>query len=338
MPNLWDPHAGLAFGAILLTALLLGMVHGITPDEHTWPITFSYAIGSYSTKKGIVAGLTFSAAFTLQRAMASELAYLALDKWFTLGSTVDYIVYIIVGALMIWAAQYISGGRHFHLFNPRHGHDPNSTLQDPRPWMPAVHGFIAGWGLGAFAIIIYSVLAPAMPSPWLAWLPGALFGVGTTIVQALAGGIFGWISRSLGLTTEDIRRVSLKTASNTLGWGGLVFVAGGALGLLVPNIAGLSVDTGIQVHNLGHLGISMVLVMVTVVVIGIGTLTREIRRAARRHPRSALEPEPSMYTSSRALRESLSRTGPAGARSRARQDVPRRERRRRQGLKTAPRK
>lgn len=35
MLNLWDPHAGLAVGAALATAFLLGMVHGITPDEHT---------------------------------------------------------------------------------------------------------------------------------------------------------------------------------------------------------------------------------------------------------------------------------------------------------------
>src|SRR5204863_7466007 len=46
--NLGDPtHSSVA--ADLLTAFLLGLVHGITPDEHTWPITFSYAIGAYST-------------------------------------------------------------------------------------------------------------------------------------------------------------------------------------------------------------------------------------------------------------------------------------------------
>jgi len=35
------------------------MVHGITPDEHTWPITFNYAIGSYSIRGGLKAGLCF---------------------------------------------------------------------------------------------------------------------------------------------------------------------------------------------------------------------------------------------------------------------------------------
>ncbi len=46
--DLWSPHHGLSFGMVVLTAFLLGVVHGVTPDEHTWPITFSYAIGSFS--------------------------------------------------------------------------------------------------------------------------------------------------------------------------------------------------------------------------------------------------------------------------------------------------
>ena len=149
MLNLWDPHAGIVWTTALATAFLLGVVHGITPDELTWPITFSYAIGSYSTKKGLVAGLTFSAAFTLQRAIASELAYLALDKWFTLGSSVDFVVYLFVGVAMVWAGRYIVQGRHWHL-SLRRSHKIESRedtrVQTPKPWMPAVHGFIAGWG------------------------------------------------------------------------------------------------------------------------------------------------------------------------------------------------
>ncbi len=286
MLNLWDPHAGLAFGAILVTALLLGMVHGITPDEHTWPITFSYAIGSYSTRKGLIAGLTFSAAFTLQRALASELAYLALDRWFTMGSVVDYAIYVLVGLAMVWAARHIMRGQHWHLFGLGHHADQKEQMNDPRPWMPLVHGFIAGWGFGAFAIIIYTVLAPSMPSAWLAWVPGFLFGVGTTIIQAAAGGLFGWVSRHLGLSTDDVRQVSLKTAGNTLGWGGMFFMAAGAFGIFFPRLASWSLTTGVHVHNLDQLGLSTILVMLTVMVIGIGTLVRETRRLAKHNKNS----------------------------------------------------
>ncbi|NMP21675.1 hypothetical protein [Sulfobacillus harzensis] len=281
MPNLWEPHAGLAVGAVLLTAVLLGMVHGITPDEHTWPITFSYAIGSYSTKTGVVRGLTFSASFTLQRALASELAYLALDRWLRLGSALNYSIYVVVGIAMIWAARAIFRGQHWHLFAFGHNKAHSEPeLHDAAWWMPIVHGFIAGWGFGAFAIIIYTVLAPSMPSAWLAWLPGLAFGVGTTLIQAAAGGLFGWLSRHLGLNQQDVRTVSLKTAGNTLGLGGLIFFLAGAFGLLFPKWANFSVATGLHIHNLAHLGLPTILVMVTVVVIGVGTLITETHRLA----------------------------------------------------------
>lgn len=69
--DLWSPtHA--TFGLGLATAFLLGIVHGVTPDEHTWPITFSYAIGSHSTWRGMRAGLIFSFAFAVQQALASS--------------------------------------------------------------------------------------------------------------------------------------------------------------------------------------------------------------------------------------------------------------------------
>ena len=62
----------------VIYSFLFGLLHGILPDEHTWPITFSYAIGGASGWEGIKAGLYFSAAFTLQRTLLSEAAYLAL--------------------------------------------------------------------------------------------------------------------------------------------------------------------------------------------------------------------------------------------------------------------
>src|SRR5690242_2367974 len=93
--NLWDPsHVTLTVD--LVTAFLLGLVHGITPDEHTWPITFSYAVGGYSTRRGLRAGLIFSLAFTAQQALGSELAYLGLSAWLT-SPLLDNIVYIVVG-------------------------------------------------------------------------------------------------------------------------------------------------------------------------------------------------------------------------------------------------
>jgi len=75
---LLSPPAGLGMGEIAMISFILGMMHGATPDEHTWPITFSYAIGKYSTKGGMKAGLLFSLGFTIQRAFLTTLGYMGL--------------------------------------------------------------------------------------------------------------------------------------------------------------------------------------------------------------------------------------------------------------------
>ena len=282
--NLWNP-THLAGFAIIATAFLLGMVHGITPDEHTWPITFSYAVGGYSTRRGLRTGLIFSLAFMTQRALASELAYLGLAHVFTF-ATVDYIVYVIVGGLMAAAGMVIVRRRrtvHLHLPGLR-SHAPgdaeregDAVLSDPRWWMPAVHGFVAGWGFGAFAVIIYTVLAPAEHSAVWGWVPGAAFGLGTTVVQVVGGGLFGLIASRRGLGPDAIRRIALRTAGSTLTWGGFAFVLGGAFGLLLPRAASFSVATGIHVHNLDHVGLPLVLVVVSVMGVGLTTLLRQTR-------------------------------------------------------------
>lgn len=45
----------------LTCSFLFGLVHGILEGEHTWPITFSYAIGGASGKEGMKAKLYSSA-------------------------------------------------------------------------------------------------------------------------------------------------------------------------------------------------------------------------------------------------------------------------------------
>jgi threonine/homoserine/homoserine lactone efflux protein len=284
MINLWAPQAT-SLGLVLLTAFLLGIVHGVTPDEHTWPITFSYAVGGYSTRRGLRAGLLFSLAFTIQRALASELAYLGLARLFVGDPSLGYVVYIVVGCVMAWAGWSIQHGKAIPFYHPQ----TREPWSDPRPWMPAVHGFIAGWGFGAFAIIIYTVLAPSMPSAAWGWVPGALFGLGTTVVQAAAGaGIGYWLSRRKKISDPAvIRRIGLRAASRTLELGGVAFVGGGLFGLLFPTVASRAIDTGIRIHNLHTIGLPFVLVVGVVLVIGITSVRRAIRETLAAPPPSA---------------------------------------------------
>ncbi len=283
--NLWDP-AHLNVGAALVTALLLGLVHGITPDEHTWPITFSYAVGGYSTRAGLRAGLLFSLAFTVQRALGSELAWLGLARWMGMRG-LDNALYVPIGLLMLAGGVLMARQRHaahLHLF----GHceepdllraaEPPSRARRLTAWMPVVHGFVAGWGFGAFALIVYATLAPTMPSAWWGWVPGALFGLGTALVQAAAGALFGRMATRRELPPEAIHAVALTTAARTLVWGGVAYVLAGVLGLLDPRLQAFGFDTGLHVHNLDHLGLPLLLAIGVVLGVGMGSLALETRR------------------------------------------------------------
>ena len=282
--DLWSP-SHVTFAGALATAFLLGIVHGVTPDEHTWPITFSYAVGGYSTRRGLLAGLIFSLAFTVQQALASELAYLGFAHLLTF-EPLDTVIDIVVGIVMAAAGLFVMGRRalpHLHLPGRARREAGEAGFREPKPWMPAVHGFIAGWGLDAFALIIYTVLAPAMPSAATGWLPGLIYGFGTLAVQAVAGAALGaWLGRR-GLPPEAIRRIGLVTAARTLLWGGVAFIALGLVGVFFPGIADVAVTTPLRVHNLHTLGLPFFVLLFTVLGVGLTSLigaTRAARRSA----------------------------------------------------------
>ncbi len=269
----------------LLTAYLLGIIHGITPDEHTWPITFSYSVGSYSAKKGFLVGLSFSLAFTLQRAIASELAYFSLVNFLKIPA-LEYIIYVLVGLAMTFGGFYVFKYKdifhiHFGKIDTSHhkeallGHTIDDTHEVITIKMAMLHGFIAGWGFGAFAIIIYTVLAPSMPNAYTGWLPGFMFGLGTTTVQVIMGTLFGLLGKSLNLPPEVSRRIARLTAARTLFFGGILFFIVGVLGLLKPEWLEFSIKTPIKIHNLHNLDIGFFLVIITVMGIGLSSMIFE---------------------------------------------------------------
>ena len=248
---------------LLLESLGYGLLHGLLPDEHTWPITFSYAIGNATGKQGVRSGFYFSLAFTIQRAIASELAYLFLAPWLTkeaLNPVIDLVVGLVMaiaGVVVLRKKKYL----HFHLLG--HHHEQTETVErdpsilsllrpshehsDPEsipPKWAMIHGFIAGFGFGPFALFIYTTAAPHMSSPWTGFLPGLLFGIGTMIMLMLLGGIFGSAIRlTKRFNEEEIRAIGFNTASWTLLLGGSVFGVGGLYGL-IQGVSGHPVDIG----------------------------------------------------------------------------------------------
>ncbi|QGA54711.1 hypothetical protein GFS03_09070 [Sulfolobus sp. E5-1-F] len=287
LSTILNPPEGLTTWEILVISLILGMLHGATPDEHTWPITFSYAVGKYSTKGGMKAGFLFSLGFTIQRAFLTTLGFIGLAAFYE-KYNLDGPVYVIVGIVMAIAGSYILKGRYLHLpidvlFNSRHHSTKTSgvELNDVPLKMTIIHGLIAGFGFGAYASIITFVLAPQLPSIVYAPLPGVMFGIGTMIMQIIFGALFSNILRAKRLTEDQILYTARKTAGRTLYYGGFVFAIVGLLIIAFPVIDNFAISTGNPIPNLDAIDIGFLLVISVVGIIGISSIVLGIKEATR---------------------------------------------------------
>ena len=281
----------------LLLSFLLGILHGITPDEHTWPITFSYAVGSYSTKKGAEVGLIFSSGFTIQRAIMSEVFYLIFN--YALGGISNILesaaffalIYILVGFFMALAGHYIKYGRWIpHLnFDRLIGkrldkrfkhHSTDFYAKNVSPLMALVHGLIAGFGMGAFALITFTVIAPNMPSVYLGFMPGLFYGLGTMAMQIIFGATFGASMLKIKkLTSNGLEFLAHFMSAYVLLYGGIAFMLAGVLSFVFPALLSIGVPTGIPVYNLDSFNLGFVLVIMTVGIIGLIAYLKGIKIA-----------------------------------------------------------
>ncbi len=291
--SILNPSHGLGVGSILAIAFILGMLHGVTPDEHTWPITFSYSIGSYSTRGGMKSGFMFSLGFMSQRSVLTTLGFLGLAAIYT-AYNLDGPIYIVVGLVMFIAGSYILKGRYLHLpFDRLLGREHHSAHAERLPLheteikpvpsrMATVHGFVAGWGFGAYSTIITFILAPQMPNVYYAPLVGLLFGFGTMIMQIVLGAAFANIMRVKRLTVDQIKYLGRSAAARTLYLGGIAFALIGALLVAFPFLNDIALSTGNPIPNLNSIGVASFLVIGVVGIIGFGSVYKGYRELT--HP------------------------------------------------------
>jgi ABC-type nickel/cobalt efflux system permease component RcnA len=293
LTQILNPPAGLPLLEILAISLILGMMHGATPDEHTWPITFSYAIGKYSTRSGMKAGLLFSAGFTAQRAFLTTIGFLGLAAFYQ-KYNLDGPVYMVVGFVMAVAGSYVLKGKYLHLpidtllrGGRHHSAQPErvpiheAELKEVPLRMTVVHGLIAGFGFGAYATIITFILAPQVPSVYYAPLPGTFFGIGTMVMQIIFGAIFANIAKAKKLSEEEIRYVGTSTAGRTLYYGGIAFALVGLLILLLPGIDAFAVSTGNPIPNLNTINVGFLLVVGVVGGVGITSIIKSFSEVSK---------------------------------------------------------
>jgi ABC-type nickel/cobalt efflux system permease component RcnA len=285
---LLNPPDDLTLYSVLLIAFILGIFHGVTPDEHTWPITFSYAVGSYSTRKGMKAGFAFSLGFTLQRAFLTTIGFLGLAAIYT-RYNLDGPVYVLVGIAMAVVGMYVLNKKALlhipfdALFRSEHhtSSPERMPMHDVNPNVAVVHGLIAGFGFGAYSTIIVFILAPQVPSLIYAPLVGLMFGLGTMVMQIIFGAAFANLARLKRLSESQMKHVGGKTAGRTLLYGGIAFAVIGALVIAFPAIDSFAIATGNPIPNLSSIGVATILVLVVVGVIGIGSLMLGIREMLR---------------------------------------------------------
>ena len=115
-------------------------------------------------------------------------------------------------------------------------HHKESAFPSNEP-LPArwtiVHGFIAGFGFGGFSLFVNTVAAPAMRNPWLGFVPGLAFGLGTTITLVAVGYLFGASMRWTHLLSEqEVKQIGAQTGGRTLFFGGLLFALFGVVTFL----------------------------------------------------------------------------------------------------------
>lgn len=199
-----------------LIALLLGLLHGLKPDEHTWPITVPYALGQGSVRKGVLASLIFTGALTSIWTLLAGAA--SLLKQELVGSRFTPLVDILAGLIMLGVASYLllSGNGEQH-----------------RPKRPSykliwVHGLTAAFGGDFIAVLAYTVAFSGILLPAsLGWLVGLLFGLGTMGTQGL---IAYAAVRSAGLVERRLKAsVFAESSTYSLGFLGLFLIV---LGLL----------------------------------------------------------------------------------------------------------
>lgn len=241
-----------------------GDTHGRTAGIGAWhhhkrtyaAIPLRYLLGNDSTMGGMHAGLLFSFAFTLPRALVSKIVYLDLATLHHAIKNMSYnfYTYWIVGLVMVPSSPYILQQTSVQTA-PIPAMIPLNTPPTLRPlpyYMPLIHGFIAGWGTDAFALMAYTILASAMPNPYLGLLPGLRFGLGTMIIQILLSALIGTVIARRNLPKAARAYLARVVAGRTPNRGGIAYMTIAAIGLWRLTIGTTLNHTGLRIRNWGH--------------------------------------------------------------------------------------
>ncbi|MEL9991010.1 MAG: hypothetical protein QXP98_09580 [Thermoproteus sp.] len=175
MPKVLEPIARVLLSSlsyILPIALLaIGVVHGLKPDEHTWPITISYAMMQKDAKRAVLTTMTFTGALTLVWTAMSALVGLLPSSLFE--GVYDWLVDVLVGLTMVTIAGLY--------LRKEHEGDSGGAAPDYKAiW---IHGVGAAFGGDFFVVLLLALSIKAISQTFPLALVGFLFGFGSFLGQ-----------------------------------------------------------------------------------------------------------------------------------------------------------
>jgi hypothetical protein len=180
LPDVMEPIAHQVIDAVgyvwPIAVLLIGVIHGLKPDEHTWPITISYAMMQENLKKAMLSTAVFAGALTLVWASLSALASQVLPV--LSGGTYDPLVDIVVGITMLGVAVYITAKEKRD--GKGRGHVP-AKADYKAIW---VHGVAAAFGGDFFVVLFMTTVLYSLIPQGLGFAVGLLFGLGSWLAQS----------------------------------------------------------------------------------------------------------------------------------------------------------
>jgi len=194
----------------LISVFILGLVHGLLPCEHSWPIIFAYAISLRDAIRGILVAVLLTSAATL--------------PWILIGGVCGYFgsmiykesyeiyVHLVIGALMIIFGLYA-----LRFFKIPHLHLKGCCKEEKKVAISLkqvpLYGFVLGFGPCVPVLMMYT-FAAKLSTTLLGAFAGLLFGLGTMIPLAFIGGLIGG---SLRLAEKKARKDLSKFFSKISG-------------------------------------------------------------------------------------------------------------------------
>jgi len=153
----------------------IGVVHGLKPDEHTWPITISYGLMQKNLRKAMLSTAVFALALMLVWSALSALTSQLFS--FFRSYSLDPIVDVVVGVTMIGVASYLVLKEKDQTEAHEESHADYKLI-----W---IHGIAAAFG-GDFIVVLLLTLALFQSTGANAgFLVGLIFGLASWIAQSL---------------------------------------------------------------------------------------------------------------------------------------------------------